>query len=297
MLRAISLVLLLLSTLPAATAQQEHFWGEELQPILQLINPSGLTASLQLEGRCDPMRLPSFPNFRTGASTGSSTLQAISSIVSTDHGMHVSQDEDGTIRMTEEGVPDDILNVRITHLSFDSYGPKGLYSANEAVRIIMYAPEVVAFLDAHGMQWGANHGYVGGIGIGSREHDGHILKPLENVTVAEAFDRVLDSFRGEALVYWNCPATQKHQDPEPSNTSQVWRPSGKFFLNCSENLAQSARYTSFPANLPDPFCLPPSAFPVLHIPDAEPEPSHQRRVFFRFFSLKKFGDKTIVGSG
>src|SRR5258708_24362908 len=96
MLRAtVSATLILLVMLPLAKAQQEHTWGEELQPILQLIDPPGLSASLQLQGHCDATRLPSFPNFRPTFNKTSSTLQTIRNIVSPDRSIRVSQDQDG----------------------------------------------------------------------------------------------------------------------------------------------------------------------------------------------------------
>jgi hypothetical protein len=291
--------LILLVMLPLAKAQQHHLWGEELQPILQLIDPPGLSASLQLEGHSDPTRLPPFPNFRTTANKTGSTLQTIRNIVSPDRGMRVSQDEDGTIRMKDKGVPADILNVRISHVSFDSYGRKGIYSANAAVQIIMATAEAVAFLNEHDIPWGANRGIGSGIGFGSPPPGRpHLIEPLDNVTVFQAFDRVLQSFRGEVLVYWNCPATRKDKDPRPAKTAEVWKPSAELFSNCSINSAQGVHSDSLPANLPNPFCLPLRAFQGLTIPSvARHETSHQRRVYFQFFSLRKFGERMLVASG
>jgi hypothetical protein len=178
MLRKIFAALILLGMLSLAKAREEHVWGEELQPILQLIDPPGLSASLQLEGHCDPTRLPPFPNFRTAAKKTGPTLQTIRDIVSPDSGMRVAQDEDGTIRMKEKGVPADILNVRISHVSFDSYGRKGIYFANTAVQIIISTPEVVAFLNAHDIRWGANAGIGMGLGFGSPPPGrSHLLGP------------------------------------------------------------------------------------------------------------------------
>jgi len=297
MRRKTLVALILLGMLPMAKAQQEHVWGEELQPILQLIDPPGLSASLQLQGHCDATGLPSFPIFRTHFDKNRSTFQTIRNIVSPDRGIRVSQDEDGTIRMKEKGVPADLLNVRISHLSFNSFGGRGIYYASVAVQTIMSTPEVVAFMNEHDIRSGGNgSGFTGGIGWGEPPPGPpRLTEPLENVTVDEAFNRVLDSFRGEILVYWNCPADPGDKHSTPSQTAEVWKPSAELFSKCGANSAQTAYSDSLAADLPNPFCLPLRAFQGLPLsPIPLDERSHQRHVRFQFFSLRKFGEKNLV---
>jgi hypothetical protein len=297
--RTASATLILLVLLPLANAQQAHVSGEALQPILQLIDAPGLSASLQLQGHCDPTSLPSFPNFRTTSNKTGSILQTIRNVVSPDRGIRVSQDEDGTIRMKEKGVPEDILNVQISHVSFNSFGRRGIYFASAAVQIIMSTPEVVAFLNEHDIHSGGNGSFfTGGIGWGSPPLGRpHIIAPLENVTVAEAFNRVLDSFRGEILVYWNCPADRGDTHARPAKTAEVWNNQAELFSNCSANSTHAAYSDSLPS-LPNPFCLPLRAFQGLPLPPIPLyETSHQRHVYFRFFSLRKIGERMLVAGG
>jgi hypothetical protein len=72
-----------------------------------------------------------------------------------DSKMRVTQDPDGMIRMAETGVPTDILDVKIHHLSFDDSsgesGPWGLSlrGPNVALGAIFSTPEVQAFNKVH----------------------------------------------------------------------------------------------------------------------------------------------------
>ena len=58
----------------------------------------------------------------------------------------VSQESNGIIRVGEPGVQTDILDVRIDHLSFD-----GISDPDNALDIVLAAPEVQSFITAHGI--------------------------------------------------------------------------------------------------------------------------------------------------
>ena len=118
--------------------------------------------------------------------------------------MVISEEADGVIRMAERDVPKDILNLRIAHISFDGvYGPgeSGVNNPNEALHIILGAPEVVSFTKSADIEVLFTD-Y--GIGSGpSSPADAHISGSWDNLTVAQALDRVLGTFPG-IWVYEHC---------------------------------------------------------------------------------------------
>jgi hypothetical protein len=186
-----------------ARAQELRPWGAELQPILEALDQAGLSGSVELSGKCDPAHLPGFPEFHSVAMSRDSAIQTLRGMVSDLPAMRVGQDSDGTIRMKETGVPQDSPQRQDQSCLTRTHGHKGIYTADSAVQIIMTTPEVVAFLKEHDIVWrGAPRG-EGGIGGGPREWPPgrpHLVGPLDNVTVSEALDRVLQSFSGELLV-------------------------------------------------------------------------------------------------
>jgi hypothetical protein len=296
-LQASALVFLcLLGILGRARAQELHPWRSELQPILEVLDQASLSGSVELSGRCDPARPPGFPEFHSAAMSRESAIQTLRGIVADDPAMKVEQDSDGTIRMKEEGVPQDILDVKISHVSFDSYGYKGIYAADSAVQIIMSTPEVVAFLKERDILWRGASGISGGLRNWPPGRP-HLLGPLDNVTVSEALDRVLQSFFGEVLVYWNCPATHDKVHQRPARSSQIFKMAPSFFPDCIARSSEHAQSAVVPSGLPNPLCMPPSAFKLPWFLTTQGQTSREREVIFRFFSLQRFGGKLLVVSG
>ena len=112
------------------------------------------------------------------------------------------------VRMIEVGIPTDLLNVRISHILFEGYGHSAIYTPNDAIRFIMRAPEVVAFMRSHDIEWPfAGEGIIRGSGSWPTESP-QISGSLDNVTLSEALDRVLKTFPG-IWIYENCPRGDK----------------------------------------------------------------------------------------
>jgi hypothetical protein len=184
-----------------------------LRPILEVLDKANLSGSLEFSGRCESLGVqdfPEFPKFRVPATSGGSPLQTLREILSDDPSMQVTQDPDGTIRMIESGVPTDILNVKIGHVTFENSGisgQHGVYSANWALYLIFEAPEVAAFMKAHDIEWPfAVFGPLSGI-IGKTPLPPsvpHISGSMDNLTFSEAMDRVVKTFPG-IWIYENCP--------------------------------------------------------------------------------------------
>ena len=188
-----------------------HRKAASLQPILELLAQEKFSGSLEISGACDLRDFPDFPHFRAPATYGGSPLHAVREILADDPAMQVTQDPDGTIRMNEVGVPADVLNIRISHILFENNGANGqraLYNPNDALRAILWAPEVVAFMKAHGIEGPyAAEAVRGNAGPWPIEWP-HISGSLDNVTLSEALDRVLKAFPGVWL-YENCPQGDK----------------------------------------------------------------------------------------
>ncbi|HET6175481.1 MAG TPA: hypothetical protein VFE61_01020 [Candidatus Sulfotelmatobacter sp.] len=127
--------------------------------------------------------------------------------------------------MRQKRVPADILDIRISHLTFEDDCFHGIYSANRALMLILQAPEVSGYLNSHNI---AVIGMGSGVGIGA----GCGLPPLgpphfsasgDNGTVAEALERVLKEFPDEILVYWNFPKRARHDccHSQPAQTASA----------------------------------------------------------------------------
>jgi len=121
--------------------------------------------------------------------------------------MRVTQTPDGTIRMVEGGVQTDLPDLRIRHVVFEN-GQYALYNPNDALRFVLRAPEVRAFMKDNDIGWPyTSEAAPGHAGPWPTELP-HISGSLDNVTLSEALDHVLKTFPG-IWVYENCPRDDK----------------------------------------------------------------------------------------
>jgi hypothetical protein len=104
------------------------------------------SGSLEYWGVCDFKNYyPDFPKLREVQDRRGSPVELLREMFSADPEMRVSQDADGKIRMIEDDVPSDLLDVRIHHLQFT-----GKYHGSFfAVVTILKTPAVVAFRREH----------------------------------------------------------------------------------------------------------------------------------------------------
>ncbi len=174
-----------------------------LRPILNILDRAKLSGSLEVSGSCDSFAYPGFPELpqlRTPVTSSDTPLHSLRKLFVNDSKMHVTQDSDGTIRMTESNVPRDFLNLKIDHISFASQ----VYSANAAVRYVLSSPEVELFMKSGGINFPFSGGVASGIiGPGSPTSP-HISGSIENLTVSGAMDRILKTFPG-IWIYEDCP--------------------------------------------------------------------------------------------
>lgn len=299
------LLLVLLGFLLPARAQEFHYWGEELKPILVVLQEAHLSGSIALTGRCSQTQLPGFPQFSNAAASASSPLAALREITAGDPAMEVKQDAKGTIRMVEKGVPRDILNVRISHILFEDYSHHEIHSANLAVHVILSAPEVKSFMATHNITAPQVSGpgvVTGGPGESVWQANApHISGSLESVTVSEGLDRVLAAFPDEVFVYWNCPKTIEHSQGSRARLGRERQEESNPFMDCpASELGGVTSGIEVPTGVPNPFCmrLPFSDLAQLFPTPNSGEPPHQRKIFIFFFAMTKgFGGKPHIVGG
>ncbi len=299
-----AVLLILIGTLVPAQSQEVHFWAEELKPVFAVLQQAHLSGRMELAGRCDPTHLPGFPQFKSANAHESSPLKALREAATSDPAMRVKRDEVGTIWMRERGVPHDMLKIRIARVVFEDYGHNDVYSANAALEAVMRAPEVINYGETHNVAVSPSPTESrGGVGPSGRPYwppgSPHMSGSIYNVTVSEALDSVQRAFPGEVLVYWNCPETQDKNEPKRMTNSYKQKEESSPHSDCLAPSTGATQSAVFPAGVPNPFCIP--FFPLSGLPQlfpTQPEPSHQRRTFFHFFSMKRgYGGKMQVVSG
>ncbi len=206
---AVAFVLSLLVSLVREDLDASSARGALLQPMLEALEKAKLSGSLEFTGNCDGVFPPDLPPLRAIAESGGSTLQSLREILRDDHAIRVEQDLTAKIRMVENDVPIDLLNIEIRHISFDGTyeaGPEsGVYTPNQALYVILHVPELAAFIKAHDIEILATDSGIGGGGGQWPPGSPHISGSLDGVTLSQALDRVLETFPG-IWVYQNCPA-------------------------------------------------------------------------------------------
>lgn len=200
-----------------------------LRPILNILDRAKLSGSLEVSGSCDSFAYPGFPELpqlRTPVTSSDTPLHSLRKLFVNDSKMHVTQDSDGTIRMTESNVPRDFLNLKIDHISFASQ----VYSANAAVRYVLSSPEVELFMKSGGINFPFSGGVASGIiGPGSPTSP-HISGSIENLTVSGAMDRILKTFPG-IWIYEDCPGMTQEIVLSTSSFTRCKIPSTEQSLN------------------------------------------------------------------
>jgi len=136
-------------------------------------------------------------------------LQVARETFSDDPAMHVSQDRDGTIRINESGTSTELLDVKISHVSFEKNGVPlryAAYSPGHALYfVILQAPEVLGFAQAHDIQIPFGGGIGGQPGSQIPVDWPHVSGSMDNLTLSQALDHLVKTFPG-IWVYENCPA-------------------------------------------------------------------------------------------
>lgn len=174
-----------------------------LQEVHKILSSEQRSGSLEYWGFCDLNKgWPDFPEPRPVSGHKGSALDVLQEMFADDPKMRVIQERDGKIRMVETNVPQDFLEVKIHHLSFSVPYTNGAiaHSGAMAVSVLLNAPEVRAFMDQNigrTVPW-EGWGMPGQIVL-----DGPSVPELNDVTVEQALDHVLQTFPG-FWFYQNC---------------------------------------------------------------------------------------------
>jgi hypothetical protein len=122
-----------------------------------------------------------------------------------DEDMEVTQDQDGHVRMAEKSVPQDLLNVRIGHISFDDeQNTSPMFIPQNVLWFITHTQEIETFKKDHRIR------QLGGMINEASNLVPRVSSELNNVTLREALDHVLKTFPG-LWVYENCPGSGKNE--------------------------------------------------------------------------------------
>jgi hypothetical protein len=180
--------------------------AEMVRSVLQVLNSASASGSMEIRGKCELRNLAEIPNTLQAGSSRKNVVETLQPMFANDPAMQITQDQDGTIRMKESGVSDDILKVKIRDFRFDGDSPNGgVYAPNVAVLRVMVTPEVLSFKRLKKIEW-VSPAYVAPSNMGPPSPElPHISGSMRNVAVSEILDRVLQTFPGMWL-YEDCPA-------------------------------------------------------------------------------------------
>jgi len=188
-------------------------WGQETidkdsqSLITAVLSKAKVSGSIAYWGRCGYREvLPDLPTLRVPRENlGSvSPVQALREMFADDPKLQVREDANGMIRMIESDVPRDMLNVKISHISFkDPKGRNGIWIPRQARRLLEDAPEVRAVMRDNSIAWTSDTEYINDIYGGPAPSRPHVTGDLYNVTLADAMDYVLKTFPG-FWVFENC---------------------------------------------------------------------------------------------
>jgi hypothetical protein len=177
-----------------------------LGPLFESLRRANVSGSLEFSGRCGSETSANWPHWRILEASEGSPLQVARETFADDPIIQVTQDADGIVRMIQSGVPTDLLNLRISHVSFWSGGVPSQYaafSANSAARhAILQTPEVAAYMKGHNIAMPMGEALPGNNSPFPIDSP-HVERSMENLTVSQAMDRVLKTFPG-IWVYEDC---------------------------------------------------------------------------------------------
>jgi hypothetical protein len=199
----------------ASVAQTQDYSYEyskqaTLKPLLQVLDRAKVSASLEFSGSCqsfDGRHFPEFPKFRPPDNRAENVLQTVRGMLADDPSIKVTQDSDGTIRMSEDGIPIDFLSLKIERISFDD-NPWDSLSPNGAAIAVIHSPEAKAFRKSHDMDEPGQCCSFALYKPGSSPPAWlpHMSGSLDGLLVPQVMDYALKTFPG-IWIYQDCPKT------------------------------------------------------------------------------------------
>jgi hypothetical protein len=173
----------------------------------QIMVKTNTSGSLAYWGRCDFHKpFPDYPALSYPSAFSGSPVEVWQRAFASDPKMEVTQESNGLIRMFETDVPTDLLDVRISHLSFvlDDQWRDRFGGPDNAMYLVLSAPEVIAYRKAHNIG-PLTEGWIRSGGSLSKQE---VVGDLYNVTVKQALDYILQFYPG-FWIYENCQSDAK----------------------------------------------------------------------------------------
>ena len=180
-----------------------------IQSIVDVLRKGHLSGSLQYRGGCgSEEEHVTQSSLATAAHTSAGPpLQTLREMFAEDKDILVTQEPNGTIRIVDSTLSQDLLNVKIKHLSFDDEAKKEEFfpiSPPLILGFITAAPEVKTFMGERSIGWKSTRI------IESTTTDTHISGELNNVTLSQALDYMTQTFHG-LWIYKECPGNERNK--------------------------------------------------------------------------------------
>jgi hypothetical protein len=179
--------------------------------VMGVLTKAHASGSLEYRGRCDagPGERFNFPKVQSPQKVPDDPVAALREIFADDQEMRVNRDANGFIRMTEGDVPHDLLEVRIRRIPFKddkAFPPTDVrYVPRDAMWAILSKPEVSAFMRDHEIVRRFDFENASGRRPIPSPGLPHLSDSLNDVSLSQALDNVLQTFPG-LWIYENCPS-------------------------------------------------------------------------------------------
>lgn len=133
-------------------------------------------------------------SFRVGPSkSGAPAVQALQDAFANEPGLSVKEDASGRIRVMGGNVHTDLLDLRISQVSFHSEK-----NPRDATAILVTLPQVKTYMQSHHIH------FVNAMGeLAPMPKGAHLDATLKNVSVSAALDRIAQTFPG-VWIYGEC---------------------------------------------------------------------------------------------
>ena len=164
------------------------------------------SASLVYQGRCENYEVVDRSAPRMRVKGTDDALVALHEIFADDPHMQITREPSGMVRMYDEDVRRDLLDHRFDRITIQRQGVPSVALAvpNEVLWGILESPEVNAYLEARSIHRPGAPGTFRWIEFVVPEGGPTMPADLKNVTLAQALDGVMQTFRPGLWVYKEC---------------------------------------------------------------------------------------------
>ncbi len=195
------LVVMLGCTGPKPLQQKDHEESEMtasnlVRRVVSTLAGRGRSGSLAYEGVCTSNEGIT-DSFRVGSTEpADSPVQALRHAFANERRLSVKEDASGRIRVVGGNLHTDLLDLRISQISFHSEE-----NPRDAMANLVTLPQVKAYMQSHRIH------FVNAMnGLAPMPKGAHLMTTLKNITVYEGLDRIAQTFPG-VWIYGECTDT------------------------------------------------------------------------------------------